>query len=360
MHHLHVTGPVGQQVAAFFGLLGGSGPKTAVIEMAAAAGLRLVPRDQRNPLLTTSYGVGELIRAALDAGAQRILLGCGDSGINDGGAGMAQALGVRLLDEEGWPIGRGGQELGRLRRIDCSGLDPRLKTVALDAAVNWHNALLGERGVARVFGPQKGATPEQVVVLERALQRYAQLISRHTGVDVATMPGAGASGGLGAGIAGLLGGRLHPRYEIVMQYLQLDEMLAQADLVFTAEGSLDGQTPYGKVPAEVASRAKRLGLPVVALAGTLGHGVDVNFEHGIDACASILHKPCTLEEAIANAERLLVRAAEDAVRMIAVGQRLAQGRPAPHAKPTPMPSATLSPLPLPLFRAGLRMPHMAV
>lgn len=328
MHALRVTGPLGEPVDSFFGSLGGRAQSTAVIEMAAAAGLRLVPRERRNPMLTTSYGVGELIRAALDSGAERILLGCGDSGINDGGAGMAQALGARLLDDEGWPIGHGGGELGRLQRIDLSRLDPRLAHVQLDAAVNWHNALLGERGVARVFGPQKGATPEQVQALEGALVRYACLVQQATNRDVGAMPGAGASGGLGAGIAGLLGGRLHPRYEIVMQYLELDRLIEQADLVITAEGSLDGQTPYGKIPAEVAQRAKRRGLPVIALAGTIGKGVRINFDHGIDAFASILTRPCTLEDAIANADKLLVRAAEDALRMVCVGMSLRQPRAA--------------------------------
>lgn len=324
MHAARVTGPVSEPVDSFFGFLGGRARKTAVIEMAAAAGLRLVPRDRRNPMLTTSYGVGELICAALDAGAECILLGCGDSGINDGGAGMAQALGARLLDDEGGQIVRGGGDLNRLARIDLSSLDPRLQRVQLDAAVNWHNMLLGERGVARVFGPQKGATPEQVPVLEGALLRYARQIACTTGVDVATLPGGGASGGLGAGFAGLLGGRLHPRYEIVMQYLELDHLIEQADLVITAEGSLDGQTPFGKIPAEVAQRAKRHGLPVIALAGTIGKGVRINFEHGIDAFASILTRPCTLEDAIANAGKLLVRAAEDALRMVSVGMSLSR------------------------------------
>ena len=319
-----VTGPVGRPVESFFGLLGGQQTPTAVIEMAAAAGLRLVPRDRRDPTKTTSYGVGQLIAAALDAGAQRILLGCGDSGINDGGAGMAQALGVRLLDAEGQEIGWGGGELHRLARIDMAGRDPRLDDVVIDAAVNWHNRLLGERGVARVFGPQKGATPAQVELLEAGLETYAARIRAATGVDVATAQGAGASGGLGAGLMGMLGGRLHPRFEIVMQYLDLDRLIAEADLVITAEGSLDGQTPYGKVPCEVAQRAKRRGLPVIALAGTIGKGVTANFDQGIDAFASILKRPCSLDEAIAKAEKLLKRAAEDAIRMIAVGMQLAR------------------------------------
>jgi glycerate 2-kinase len=326
MHRLHVTGPVGEPVESFFGFLGGRAHKTAVVEMAAAAGLRLVPRDRRNPMLTTSFGVGELIRAALDAGAQRILLGCGDSGINDGGAGMAQALGARLLDAQGQELGLGGGELARLDRIDLASLDPRLAQVQLDAAVNWHNVLLGERGVARVFGPQKGATPEQVVVLEGALERYAAQVFATTGIEVGCIPGGGASGGLGAGFAALLGGTLHPRYDIVMQYLELDRLIEQADLVITAEGSLDFQTPHGKIPAEVAHRAKKRGLPVIALAGTIGKGVRINFDHGIDAFASILSRPCTLDEAIADAKKLLTRAAEDAMRMVKVGMALMQAQ----------------------------------
>ena len=321
---VRVTGPVGQPVQAFFGLLGGRGPRTAVVEMAAAAGLRLVPRDQRNPMRTTSFGVGQLIRAALDAGAQRVLLGCGDSGINDGGAGMAQALGARLLDAQGQELGAGGGELLRLHRIDLGGLDPRLARVQLDAAVNWHNVLLGPRGVARVFGPQKGATPEQVVLLEQALANWAAALQRATGQAWGTQPGSGASGGLGSGFAALLGGRLHPRFDIVMQYLELDRLIAEADLVITAEGSLDDQTPFGKVPAEVASRAKKRGLPVIALTGTLGQGVEINLKHGIDAFASMLSRPCTLEQAIADAGRLLRCSAADMLRMVSVGMKLSR------------------------------------
>ncbi|MBO0131811.1 glycerate kinase family protein [Agrobacterium burrii] len=322
IHPVTVTGPVGEPVQAFVGFLGGGAEPTAVIEMAAAAGLSLVPRDRRNPCLTTSYGVGELVRAALDLGAKRILLGCGDSGINDGGAGMAQALGIRLLDANGNELDRGGAALTQLNRIDISPRDPRLAHVRIDAAVNWHNQLLGERGVARVFGPQKGATPEQVEDLAAAMEIYAARIKDATGLDVGSAPGAGASGGLGAAVLGLLCGRLHPRYEIVMQYLEIDDYIRDADLVITAEGSLDGQTPFGKVPAEVARRAKEVGVPVVALAGTIGKGVRLNLDCGIDAFASILTRPCSLEDAISSAPKLLARSAEDAVRMIMIGTTL--------------------------------------
>lgn len=322
IHPVTVTGPIGQPVQALVGFLGGCAEPTAVIEMAAAAGLSLVPRDRRNPCQTTSYGVGELVRAALDLGARRILLGCGDSGINDGGAGMAQALGIRLLDADGNELNRGGAALTRLDRIDISTRDPRLAKVRIDAAVNWHNQLLGERGVARVFGPQKGATPEQVEQLAMAMEVYAACIKSVTGLDVGSAPGAGASGGLGAAVLGLLCGRLHPRYEIVMQYLEVDDYIRDADLVITAEGSLDGQTPFGKVPAEIARRAKEAGVPVVALAGTIGKGVRLNLDCGIDAFASILTRPCSLEDAISAAPKLLARAAEDAVRMIMIGTTL--------------------------------------
>jgi glycerate kinase len=317
-----VTGPVGDPVDSFLGLLGGPGPRTAVIETAAAAGLSLVPRDRRNPMLTTSFGVGELILAALDQGVERILIGCGDSGINDGGAGLAQALGARLLDEQGAEIGAGGGELLWLHQIDVSGLDPRLGRVRIDAAVNWHNMLLGPKGVARVFGPQKGATPSQVEDLDAAMRRWAAAIRATTGHDVGAARGAGASGGLGAGLIAFAGATLHPRFDIIQDYLDFDRLLAKADLVITAEGSLDGQSPYGKVPCEVGRRAEACGVPTIALAGTIGRGVDQTFDHGISAFASILKRPCTLEEAIRDGEKLLRRATEDALRMMSVGLRL--------------------------------------
>jgi glycerate kinase len=327
MHHLSVTGPVGETVPSFFGFLGGSPTRTAVIEIAAAAGLRLVPRARRDPTRTTSYGVGELIRAALDAGAERLLVGCGDSGVNDGGAGMAQALGIRFLDDRGQDLGPGGGELCRLARIDRSGLDARILRTPIDAAVSWHNVLLGERGVVRIFGPQKGAAPEQVALLEAGLETYAQRIREATGLDLGHRPGCGASGGLGAGLVAVLGAKLHPRYEIVMQYLELERLLDSADLVVTAEGCLDGLSALGKVPCEVARRAKRRAIPVIALAGSIGKDVRATRAHGIDAYAGILRHPCTLDEAIGDASRLLTHAAENALRMITVGIELAAVAP---------------------------------
>jgi glycerate kinase len=322
LHHLEVTGPVGQKVQSHFGFLGGCSVKTAVLEMAAAAGLRLVPSNLRNPLFTTTYGVGELIKAALDAGAERILLGCGDSGTNDGGAGMAQALGVKLLDAAGEEIGWGGSELIKLKRIDFSQRHPRLDQVQIDVACNWHNLLCGDRGVARVFGPQKGASPEIVEEMALGLEHYAAVIRNDLGIDVREMPGSGASGGLGTGLHALIGARLHPRYEIVMQYLELDSLIPESDLVITAEGCIDFQTPHGKIPAEVAKRAKIYELPVIALVGSVGEGAEINFQHGIDYFTSILNYPCGLSEAINQTANLLTDTAEQIARLLLVGKQI--------------------------------------
>lgn len=323
LHPVTVTGPVGQPVLAAVGLLGGAGPRTAVVELAAAAGLRLVPRDQRNPLVTTSLGAGQLIAAALDLEPERILVGCGDSGVNDGGAGAARALGVRLLDAYGQPLGPGGIELARLADIDVSGLDPRLADVEMVAACNPFNVLCGERGVARVFGPQKGATPIQVEMLAEAMDTYAAVIRRCTGLEVATLPGSGASGGFGTALLAFLGAELRPRFDVVFEYLDLDRALDGVDLVITGEGSLDQQTPRGKVPAEVASRAAARGIPTVAIAGTLGTGVEANRAAGIDGWMSAMDRPMDLTTAIEECSELVRRATAQMLRFVVVGRRLA-------------------------------------
>ncbi len=317
---LPATGPVGDTVGTHFALLGSR--DTAVVEMAAVAGLSLVPRALRDPGATTTYGVGELIRAALDTGVRRILVGCGDSGTSDGGAGALQALGARLLDADGFELPPGGRELTRLARIDPSGLDARLKDVELRVACNPFNVLCGERGVARVFGPQKGASPAQVEQLSAGLENWAYVLTRDlgvTGTDLRSGPGTGASGGLGAGLAAL-GARLLPRFDVLLDQLDLDERLARADLVLTAEGALDHQTPRGKVPAEVARRAKLYGRPVLALAGTLGEGA--HEVPGVDACHGILPAPMALAEALVRGAELLTDATERALRMILLGARL--------------------------------------
>ncbi|KMS69851.1 glycerate kinase [Streptomyces viridochromogenes] len=319
---LPATGPVGEPVGTHFALLGPGERDTAVVEMAAVAGLSLVPRALRDPGATTTYGVGELIRAALDTGVRRILVGCGDSGTSDGGAGALQALGARLLDADGFELPHGGRELRRLARIDPSGLDPRLRDVELLVACNPYNVLCGERGVARVFGPQKGATPAQVEELSAGLENWADVLTRDlgaVGTDLRLGPGTGASGGLGAGLAAL-GARLLPRFDVLLDHLDLDARLARADLVVTAEGALDHQTPRGKVPAEVARRAKLYGRPVLVLAGTLGEGA--REVPGVDAFSGILPGPMALAEALVRASELLTDATERALRMILLGARL--------------------------------------
>lgn len=325
LHPVRVTGPVGDPVDAQVGILGGPGPRTGVLEMASAAGLRLVPPDRRDPLLTTTYGIGELISRLLDLEVERLLIGCGDSGTNDGGAGMAQALGVGLFKRDGSPLERGGRGLADLDRIDLGGRDPRLDGIRIDVACNEHNLLCGANGVARVFGPQKGASPEVVVQLEAALERYAAVIERDLGMDLREAPGGGASGGLGAGLEALLGATLHPRFEIIMRYLDFDAALDGMDLLITAEGGIDFQTPRGKVPSEVARRAKRVGVPVIAIAGTVGKGAADNYAEGIDAYLSIVPAPCTLAEAVANAEAWLTTTAENVMRMVMAGARLGDG-----------------------------------
>ena len=323
VHEVEVTGPVGDPVLACFGLLDGEDQPTAVLEMASAAGLRHVPADRRDPLRTTTRGVGELIAAALDAGATRLLVGCGDSGTNDGGAGMVQALGARLLDADGQELAPGGGELVRLASIDVSGLDPRIARTTIDVACNWTNVLTGPAGVARVYGPQKGASPETVERLELALDTWATVIDKDLGVDVRSAPGSGASGGLGSGLSAVLGATLHSRFDVITRYLAFDHLLATTDLVITAEGSVDRQTPRGKVPAEVARLAAARDVPVIALTGTVGEGVQAAVDAGLDAFTSILTRPCTLDEALADACDLLVSSAEQTMRLLLVGRRLA-------------------------------------
>ncbi|WP_098894597.1 glycerate kinase [Streptomyces sp. t99] len=330
------TGPVGDPVASHFALLGGGttpGPLTAVVEMAAVAGLALVPPDRRHPGATTTYGVGELIRAALDAGARRILVGCGDSGTSDGGAGALQALGARLTDRHGRELRPGGGALHELEHIDPSGLDPRLADAELLVACNPYNVLCGKRGVARVFGPQKGATPAEVELLSAGLERLAAVLTRDlapafgaTALDLRTAPGTGASGGLGAGLASV-GARLLPRYDVLLGGLDLDARLARADFVITAEGALDHQTVRGKIPAEVARRAQAAGVPVLVLAGTIGPGAQDVRAVGVDAYSAILPAPMTLVEAIGRSGEFLADASERAMRIMALGTRLAPVAP---------------------------------
>ncbi|WP_417344600.1 glycerate kinase [Ferrimonas sp.] len=304
---LDVTAPLGNRVQADFGLLGDG--TTAVVEMAQASGLHLVPREARNPLLTSTFGTGELILAALDQGVAKIIIGIGGSATNDGGAGMMQALGARLLDENGVALPAGGGALDKLASLDLSGLDPRLSQVSLEVACDVDNPLCGPKGASAVFGPQKGASEAMVAHLDANLGHYARVIAQQHGVDVADIPGAGAAGGLGAALAGLLKAHLKPGIEIVMEAVGLEQALQGADLVITGEGCIDGQSVHGKTPVGVARLAKRAGVPVVALAGSLGPGCELVHREGIGALFSVVPGVTTLEHALATgAENLTLTA----------------------------------------------------
>ncbi|HBC6430353.1 glycerate kinase [Citrobacter amalonaticus] len=299
-HFIDVTGPLGTPVQARWGILGDG--KTAVIEMAAASGLHHVPPEHRNPLLTTSYGTGELILAALDRGVEHIILGIGGSATNDGGAGMLQALGIDLLDEKGDALPEGGGALSKLATIDTSHADPRLKTVSVTVACDVNNPLCGPTGASAIFGPQKGATEAMVAALDGALAVYGKRLQEFTGRDVMNAPGAGAAGGMGAALLGLLGADLKPGVEIVINALQLERLVADASLVITGEGRLDSQSICGKTPIGVARCAKRYQKPVIALAGGLTQDHQIVHEHGLDAVFSVLTRIATLPEALEDAE----------------------------------------------------------
>jgi len=307
--NVKVTGPLGEPVEGFFGILGDG--ETAVIEMAAAAGLHLVPPQKRNPLITTTYGVGELIKAALEMGCRKLIIGIGGSATNDGGAGMAQALGAKLLDENGNEIGFGGGELGKLAHIDVSSLDKRIQEAEIFVACDVTNPLTGPNGASAVYGPQKGATPEMVKVLDENLRHYAQIIRRDLGVDVEHVPGAGAAGGLGAGLMAFCNAKLQRGVDLVIQAVKLDERIKNADLVITGEGKLDFQTGFGKVPYGVAQIAKRQNKTVIAIVGQMGDGSEKCRDWGIDACFSIVNRPMSEQEAIANTLPLLRRTSEE-------------------------------------------------
>ena len=311
-----VTGPLGEAVSARWGIMGDG--DTAVIEMAQAAGLALVPPEKRNPLFATTYGVGELIRHTLDRGLRRFIVGVGGSATVDGGAGAAQALGVRLLDDRNEELPFGGAALARLARIDFSELEPRVRGSRLLVACDVSNPLIGPSGASAVYGPQKGATPEMVAELEGALAHYAQVIQRGLGIDVRDVLGAGAAGGLAAGLMALLGAELKPGVDIVLDVVGLDRHLETANLVITGEGRLDRQTVFNKAPVGVARRAKARGIPVIAVAGSLGEGYEETYAHGIDVAVAISSPPITLEEAMRDAPRLIAIATEKALRLVEV------------------------------------------
>jgi glycerate kinase len=315
-----VSDPLGRPVEAVWALLS-DGP-TAVIEMAAASGLVLLRPEELDPRRAATYGTGELLKAALDAGCRRLVVGVGGSATNDGGAGMAQALGARLLDDEGRDLPAGGAALSRLHAIDVSGLDVRLTNVRVQAATDVTNPLCGELGASRVYGPQKGASAQAVEELEAALCHYAAIVRRDLGVDISDLPGAGAAGGLGGGLIAFLKAEVRPGAELVAEAIGLRERMRGADIVFTGEGRLDRQTGFGKTVATVARMAKEEGRAVIALVGGVEAGA-AEARPDINAVFPIAPRPMTLEEALAEARVLLADAAEQAASLLRVGHLLA-------------------------------------
>jgi glycerate kinase len=312
--HTRVYGPLMDEIDSFFGVLGDG--KTAVIEMAAASGLTLVPPGKLNPLETTTYGVGQLILAALDMGCSKIIIGLGGSSTNDGGMGMAQALGAVFYDENMKPLGIGGKYTGLVRSVDLSMLDRRLGSASVIAACDVGNPLCGPNGASAVFGPQKGATPEMVKFLDSSLLNYGSVLEGVTGKKIVSVPGSGAAGGLGAGLLAFAGAVMKPGIEIVLDSCDAENHIMGSDLVITGEGKTDAQTTFGKVPAGIASLASKYNVPVVCLSGGLGDDYEEVYKCGIDAAFSNVPDAMSLEEAKARSGEFLEKAARSIMRLV--------------------------------------------
>lgn len=315
-----VQGPLGDVVTACWGLLGDG--QTAVIEMASASGLTLVPKDKRDPRITTSHGTGELLKAALDHGMRKFIIGIGGSATNDGGMGMAQALGVRFLDKDNKELAPGGAALANLDYIDLSGIDPRLAESTILVACDVDNPLCGPKGASAVYGPQKGATPEMVLQLDQALHQFAAIATKATGKDIAKTPGAGAAGGVGTGLLFFTNAKLMPGIDIILSATGFNDIVKNAAFVITGEGNTDFQTAFGKAPVGVAKIAKQYSVPTICLSGGLGKGCDDVLLQGIDALMSIVPRPVPLEECIQSADIFIEQAAARLCRLISVGIRI--------------------------------------
>ena len=295
-----VTGPLGKPVEAFYGAINGG--ETAIVEMAAASGLDLLTPEERNPLVATTYGLGELMLHAMDRGARNFIIGLGGSATNDAGAGMLQALGVKLLDKDGNEISRGGAALAQVETIDATGLDVRFTEVDIHVACDVDNPLVGKRGATYVFGPQKGADDAMLAELEASLTHFGHALEASTNKSVMELEGAGAAGGLGAALVAVLSAELKRGIDIVLEAVEMKSRLEGCDLVITGEGRMDSQSVYGKAPVGVAKLAKAQGIPVVALVGSLGQGYEAVYDAGIDAVFSVVPGVVTLPEALAEAE----------------------------------------------------------
>lgn len=314
---VEVTGPLGEKINTKYGILEGN---IAVIEMAAASGLTLVSEENRNPMITTTYGTGQMIKSAMDEGCKKIFVGIGGSATNDGGVGMAQALGVSFVNNEGKEIGYGAGELNELKEIDMTSIDKRLNNTEIIVISDVVNPLCGKNGASAVYGPQKGATPDMVKKLDDNLKHYANVINEKLGMDIIDTPGAGAAGGLGAGLIVFCNAQLQLGIEKVLDITNIDEHLVDADLIITGEGKIDSQSIYGKVPIGVAKRAQKYNIPVVAIVGSVGEGASAVYYHGVDAIMDIINKPMTLEYAMENTHELIAQTAENLMRLLAINK----------------------------------------
>jgi glycerate 2-kinase len=311
-----VTGPLMEDADSFYGILGDG--KTAVIEMAAASGIEMVKPQDRNPLITTTFGTGELILKAIEKGVTKIILGIGGSATNDGGVGMAMAIGVKFLDKHGSSIQPVGGDLKNIEKIDMSEINSKIKDIEFLVACDVDNPLTGSKGASAIFGPQKGATPECVKQLDANLTHYAKKVKEFLGVEIESVPGAGAAGGLGGGSIAFLNATLKSGIDIVIEATSIEEYAKSANLVITGEGRIDRQTAFGKTPMGVAKVAKKYNIPVIALAGCLGDGYEDVFDIGIDTAFSILPRAVSTEEAINAGKENLEKAARDIARLIKI------------------------------------------
>lgn len=307
-------GPLGRKITARYGLVDGG--QTAIIEMAQASGLELVPPQKRNPMKTSSFGTGEMIRQALNEGCGTILLTLGGVATNDAGVGMAKALGYKFIDEKGREIPSGAGGLKQLYKIETNGADPRLKKVRFIAACDVKNPLCGKQGSAAVYGPQKGATPAMILQIDSTLKHFAKVVKRDLSKEILNLPGAGAAGGAGAGAAAILDAELKPGVEMVIEATRLEEKMRGVDLVITGEGRIDEQTVYGKTLSGVARIAKKQKVPVIAFCGQIGKGAEKVRKIGIDSIFSIAQGSISVEESIKNAAKLLERATMKIMRMV--------------------------------------------
>ena len=316
IYEVVVTGPLGNKVNAKYGILGDG--QTAVIEMAEASGIHYVKKEDRNPLITTTFGTGELIKSALDKGVKKIIIGIGGSATNDGGAGMLQALGAKLLDKDNKEIPFGGGGLSDLVKINLDDFDKRIKEVEIEVACDVSNTLTGKEGASAVFGPQKGATEEIIKILDENLHHYADIVNKTIGKDMENQKGSGAAGGLGFALLAFCDGKLNRGIDIVIKYADLSEKMKGASYVITGEGSIDSQTKFGKTPFGVSQVAKQYDIPVIGIAGNVGEGIDELYDLGFDSILSIMPGVMTLDKALSNAKENIDNTLENVARLLSI------------------------------------------